>query len=48
MSTVAMGFPLDLLLSLQLFHPLLFARDLLRLMPFLGLTALAQRGCAIR
>tara|TARA_R110002049_G_scaffold273607_1_gene451444 strand:+ start:497 stop:628 length:132 start_codon:yes stop_codon:yes gene_type:complete len=32
MSTVAMGFPLDLLLAFQLFHPFLFSRDLLRLM----------------
>ena len=42
MSTVAMGFPLDLLLALQLFHPLLFFCDLLRCVPSLGLTALAQ------
>ncbi len=38
MPSVAMGFPLDLLLVFQLFHPFLFSRGLLRLMPFLGLT----------
>ena len=48
MPSVAMGVPRDLLLAFQLFHSLLFSRGLLRLMPFLGLTALAQRGCAIR
>jgi hypothetical protein len=48
MPSVAMGFPLNLLLAFQLFHPFLFSRGLLRDVPFLGLTALAQRGCAIR
>ena len=43
-----MGVPLNLLLAFQFFHPLLFSRRLLCSMPFLGLTALAQRGGAIR
>jgi hypothetical protein len=47
MSSVAMGFPLDLLLALQLFHPFLFLHGLLCGVPFLGLTALAQRGSTI-
>ncbi|WPZ37133.1 hypothetical protein T8K17_25750 (plasmid) [Thalassobaculum sp. OXR-137] len=45
MPSVAMGFALNLLLAFQLFHPFLFSRGLLRDVPFLGLTALAQRGC---
>jgi hypothetical protein len=45
--TVAQTIPLDLLLAFQLFHPFLFLRGLLRGMPFLGLTTLAQRGCTI-
>jgi hypothetical protein len=48
MPSVAMRFPLNLLLALQLFHPFLFSRRLLCGVPFLGLTALAQRGGAIR
>jgi len=48
MPSVAMGVPLDLLLSLQLFHPFLLFCDLLCGVPFLGLAALAQSGCTIR
>tara|TARA_R110002012_G_scaffold73563_2_gene187428 strand:- start:1806 stop:1916 length:111 start_codon:yes stop_codon:yes gene_type:complete len=31
-----MGFALNFLLALQLFHPFLFSRDFLRSVPFLG------------
>ena len=49
MPSVAVRFTLNLLLAaLQLFHSLLFSRGLLRGVPLLGLTALPQRGCAIR
>ena len=47
MSPVAVGIPLDLLLALQLFHPFLLLCQLLRSVPFLGLTALAQCYCTI-
>ena len=46
MSTIALDFAL--LCALQLFHPFLFSRDLLRGVPFVGLTAIAQCRCAIR
>ena len=46
--SVAMGAPLNLLLTLQLFHPFLFTRNLLRGVPFLGLAALAQCRRTIR
>ena len=38
----------DLFLALQLFHTFLFSRRVLRGMPFLGLTAIAQRCRTIR
>ena len=48
MPSVAQTILLNLLLALQLSHPFLFLRGLLRSVPLLGLTAFTQRGCAIR